>query len=83
MMAAAPAGALVIFGISGDLARKMTFRALYHLEAARRLGCPVIGVAVDDWSDDELRRHAREVIDAAAADGDLIDPEVAGRRAPG
>ena len=47
MTAAAPAGALVIFGISGDLARKMTFRALYHLEAARHLGCPVIGVAVD------------------------------------
>ncbi len=34
MRAAAPAGALVIFGISGDLARKMTFRPLYHLGRA-------------------------------------------------
>ena len=40
-----PADALVIFGISGDLARKMTFRALYRLERRGRLDCPIIGVA--------------------------------------
>ena len=46
MTAASPAGALVIFGISGDLARKMTFRALYRLEKlSGHLDCPVIGVA--------------------------------------
>ena len=32
----AAAGVLAIFGISGDLAKKMTFRALYRLEAARQ-----------------------------------------------
>lgn len=39
------ADALVIFGITGDLARKMTFRCLYRLEVAGRLNCPIIGVA--------------------------------------
>ena len=32
------ADVLVIFGITGDLARKMTFRALYRLERRRMLG---------------------------------------------
>ncbi len=53
------AGALVIFGISGDLAKKMTFQALYRLEERGRLNCPVIGVAKDNWSDESLREHAR------------------------
>lgn len=60
-----PTGALVIFGISGDLARKMTFRALYRLEARHLLHCPVIGVAGDDWSDEELRRNARQALTAS------------------
>ena len=78
MTAAAQAGAMVIFGISGDLARKMTFRALYRLEASGRLDCPVIGVAIDDWSDDDLRRHARKAIDAGA-DGNPVDAQAADR----
>ena len=36
------------FGITGDLARKMTFPALYRLEARGLLDCRVVGVAVDD-----------------------------------
>ncbi|MHB1446195.1 MAG: glucose-6-phosphate dehydrogenase [Acidimicrobiales bacterium] len=60
-----PADALVIFGITGDLARKMTFRALYRLEAARRLDCPIIGVAKERWSDDHLRESARAAVEAA------------------
>src|SRR5258708_33080689 len=36
---------LVIFGITGDLARRMTFRSLYRLERRELLDCPVIGVA--------------------------------------
>ena len=40
------ADALVIFGITGDLARKMTFRSLYRLERRKLLKQPVIGVAV-------------------------------------
>ena len=57
-----PADVLVIFGITGDLARKMTFRALYRLELRNRLHCPLIGVARSDWGDEELRAHARQAI---------------------
>jgi glucose-6-phosphate 1-dehydrogenase len=49
------ADSLVIFGITGDLAKKMTFRALYQLELAGELDVPIIGVAVEDWSVDQLR----------------------------
>lgn len=62
------ADAFVSFGISGDLAKKMTFVALYRIEASGRLDCPIIGVAVDDWSDDDLREHAREAIQTALGD---------------
>ena len=64
------ADALVIFGITGDLARKMTFRSLYRLELAKRLDCPVIGVAFEDWSEDQLRQHAREAVQATEKDLD-------------
>ena len=40
------ADVLVIFGITGDLAKKQTFRALYRLERRGELRCPVVGVAV-------------------------------------
>jgi len=60
-----PADAFVAFGISGDLAKVMTFRSLYRLEARGLLTCPVVGVAVDDWSDDDLRAHARSAIENA------------------
>ncbi|MBV9471386.1 MAG: glucose-6-phosphate dehydrogenase [Solirubrobacterales bacterium] len=67
------ADALVVFGITGDLARKMTLRSLYRLERRKLLGCPVIGVAVEDWSDDRLRDHAREAIEAS---GEQLDEHV-------
>ena len=53
--------ALVVFGITGDLAKKMTLRSLYRLERRGLLECPVIGVAADDWNDDQLRSRARDV----------------------
>ncbi|MBV9362914.1 MAG: glucose-6-phosphate dehydrogenase [Solirubrobacterales bacterium] len=64
------ADALVVFGITGDLARKMTFRSLYRLEQRGLLGVPVIGVAVDDMSEEQLRDRARESIEQA---GEHID----------
>jgi glucose-6-phosphate 1-dehydrogenase len=67
------ADALVVFGITGDLARKMTLRSLYRLEARGMLPCPVIGVAVDDWTVDQLREHARKSIEAT---GEKLDPQV-------
>ncbi|MEV4616602.1 glucose-6-phosphate dehydrogenase [Kitasatospora sp. NPDC049258] len=61
------ADALVIFGITGDLARKMTFRALYRLETAGLLHCPIIGVALDDWSQDHLVAALRAAVEAGGA----------------
>jgi glucose-6-phosphate 1-dehydrogenase len=61
---------LAIFGISGDLAKKMTFRALYRLEERGKLDCPIVGVAIDDWDDEKLRDHAREAIGATVGDPD-------------
>jgi glucose-6-phosphate 1-dehydrogenase len=58
-----PADALVIFGITGNLAKKMTFRSLYRLERRRMLDCPIIGVARRDWSVETLRNHARRAIE--------------------
>ena len=54
------ADALVIFGITGDLAKVMTFRSLYRLERRGLLDCPIVGVAGDDWTVEQLREHARE-----------------------
>ena len=53
---------LVIFGITGDLARVMTFRSLYLLEARGILDCPVVGVAFEDWSLEQLVARARTSI---------------------
>ncbi len=69
---------LVIFGITGDLARKMTFRALYRLERRQLLDCPIIGVAADDMSVEQLVTHAREAI---ADTGEQIDDAVFDRLA--
>jgi glucose-6-phosphate 1-dehydrogenase len=67
------ADVFVAFGITGDLAKVMTLRSLYRLERRGLLTCPIIGVAVQDWSDDDLREHAR----AAIVDGgETLDPEV-------
>ena len=57
------ADAFVAFGITGDLAKVMTFRSLYRLERRGLLNCPVLGVSVDDWSVDHLRDHARTCIE--------------------
>jgi glucose-6-phosphate 1-dehydrogenase len=68
-----PADVFVIFGITGDLARKMTLRSLYRLEARRLLDCPIVGVAVDHWTVDQLRDRARQAI---VEGGEKIDETV-------
>jgi glucose-6-phosphate 1-dehydrogenase len=57
--------ALVLFGITGDLARKKLFNSLYQLELEGKLGIPVIGVASSDLSTDEIRARARESVEAS------------------
>jgi glucose-6-phosphate 1-dehydrogenase len=67
------ADALVVFGITGDLAKKQTLRALYRLAAGRHLNCPVIGVAGQDWSTEHLVAHARKAIEDS---GEPLDTSV-------
>src|SRR3954464_11216443 len=74
--APAPGGVLVIFGITGDLAKVMTFHSLYRLEKRGLLDCPIVGVAVQDWTPEELRAHAHAAIEGT---GEVIDEAVFAR----
>jgi glucose-6-phosphate 1-dehydrogenase len=69
---------LVIFGITGDLAHKMTFQALYRLERRGLLQCPVLGVAGDDIANEDLVSRAGKAIADA---GEKIDDNVFDRLA--
>ena len=68
-----PADVLVIFGITGDLARVMTFQSLYRLEKRGLIDCPIVGVAFDDWTLEQLVQRAR---DSIIATGEQLDEEV-------
>jgi glucose-6-phosphate 1-dehydrogenase len=70
---AVPADAFVVFGITGDLAKVMTFHSLYRLERRGLLSCPIVGVAANDWTVEQLREHARKCIEDC---GETIDDEV-------
>jgi glucose-6-phosphate 1-dehydrogenase len=72
-----PADVLVVFGITGDLAKVMTFHSLYRLEARGLLGCPIVGVAAQDWSVQDLREHAREAVQTVDKEGgETFDEDV-------
>jgi glucose-6-phosphate 1-dehydrogenase len=62
---AAPADALIIFGVTGDLAHKMIFPALYAMAKRGVLNVPVIGVASSTWSAAQLRKNATDSIKQA------------------
>ncbi|MGV1786904.1 MULTISPECIES: glucose-6-phosphate dehydrogenase [Agrobacterium] len=64
---------LVVFGATGDLAYKMIFPSLYAMVKRGALQTPVIGVAFDDWSRDQLIARAR---DAVTSHVDKIDEAV-------
>jgi glucose-6-phosphate 1-dehydrogenase len=68
--------ALVVFGITGDLAKRQTFRSLYRLDRRGLLDYPVIGVASRDWTVEQIRQHAREAIHDS---GEPIDEEIFNR----
>ena len=65
------------FGITGDLARQMTFLSLYRLEARGLLDCQIVGVAADRLTIAAVRDRARESIGAHEA----VDPAVFARLA--
>lgn len=64
--------AVVLFGATGDLARKKLFPALYQMVIDGTIddGVPVVGVSSSDWSDDDLRERIRESIDEKVDDID-------------
>jgi glucose-6-phosphate 1-dehydrogenase len=54
--------ALVLFGVTGDLARKMIFPALYAMARRGVLDVPVVGVASSNMSIAQLRKRAEDSI---------------------
>ena len=63
--------ALVLFGATGDLARKKLYPALQALARAGSLPDRVIGVASSDWSSEQLIDYARNAVEQSTAG---IDP---------
>ena len=61
-MAASRSDALVVFGVTGDLAHKMIFPALYAMVKAGTLTVPVIGVALPKWSPERLHKRVTDSI---------------------
>ena len=62
-MKASHSDALVLFGVTGDLAHKMIFPALYAMVKRGTLKVPVIGVALPKWSLARLHKRVTESIE--------------------
>jgi glucose-6-phosphate 1-dehydrogenase len=69
-----PSDALVFFGMTGDLAYKKIFPALYCMTKRGDLKVPVIGVASSKYTADDLRERARASIEEY---GGGVDDEAA------
>ena len=68
-MTALPSDALVLFGVTGDLAYRKIFPALSALAARGELALPVIGMAREGWSRERLLARVRESLrDAGEVD---------------
>jgi len=61
-MSAPRSDALVLFGVTGDLAHKMIFPALYAMAKRGTLKVPVIGVAFPKWSLERLHKRVTDSI---------------------
>jgi glucose-6-phosphate 1-dehydrogenase len=61
-MARSQSDALVIFGVTGDLAHKMIFPALYAMVKRGTLKVPVIGVAFPKWGIARLHNRVTDSI---------------------
>ena len=55
--------AFVLFGATGDLAHKKIFPSLYRMVRRGNLDVPVIGVAFEDWSVEQLLERAHDGIE--------------------
>ncbi len=75
-MTASRSDALVLFGVTGDLAHKMIFPALYALAKNGALQIRVVGVASPKWSLEQLRNRVEDSIQRSGG----IDDQDAMRR---
>jgi glucose-6-phosphate 1-dehydrogenase len=64
------ADVLVLFGATGDLAKKKLFPALYDLQELGELDLKVFGVASSKWSQDEFKGNVESAIRARKPDVD-------------
>ena len=62
MRAPSHSDALVLFGVTGDLAHKKIFPALYAMVKRGTLNVPVIGVALPKWSLPQLHKRVTDSI---------------------
>jgi glucose-6-phosphate 1-dehydrogenase len=69
---------LVLFGVTGDLAKRKIFPAVYTMAVEGTCEVPVVGFASSEWDDERLRGRAREAIEAAGG----LDEEIWERLAP-
>ena len=58
-----PSDALVVFGVTGDLAFKQIFPALLAMVRHKRLSVPVLGVARSEYNLEQLRERARQSVE--------------------
>lgn len=66
------ADTLVLFGATGDLARRKLFPSLYSMAHHGRLTTPIVGVARDSWTDESFQQHARDSIGEFVKDSDPV-----------
>ena len=73
--AGSPPARIVIFGITGDLARRYLLPALAALDDAGRLpkDFEIVGMGRSDMSDDEIRAHLREGAAGRRLDARVVD----------
>jgi len=64
------ADALVLFGATGDLAKKKLFPALYDLEELNELDVKIFGVASSKWTQDVFRENVEKAIRVRKPDAD-------------
>jgi glucose-6-phosphate 1-dehydrogenase len=62
--------ALVVFGVTGDLAHKMIFPALYALVKGGALDVPIVGVAAPAWTRDQLKQRVEDSLSRAGGADD-------------
>ena len=64
------ADALVLFGATGDLAKKKLFPALYDLEELNELDVKIFGVASSKWTQEVFRENVEAAIRVRKPDAD-------------